>query len=146
MPPLSKPLIGRMVWTWTIGYIFISFGVVRLPSGREGNAVDDRRSLRDRVVVVTGSSRGIGRAIAARVAVDGASVALLAKTEVANPKIAGTLGETAAAVEEVGGRALPTACDVRDLSEDLDESSYRPAEREENLNPNFYLTAASSRP
>jgi NAD(P)-dependent dehydrogenase (short-subunit alcohol dehydrogenase family) len=72
--------------------------------------------LRDRVIVVTGASRGIGRDIAVRAAADGACVALLAKTEVRNPKIAGTLGETAAAVEEAGGRALPVACDVRDSS------------------------------
>jgi citronellol/citronellal dehydrogenase len=78
--------------------------------------VGDRRNLRDRVVVVTGASRGIGRDIAVRVAVDGACVALLAKTEVPNPKIAGTLGETAAAVEEAGGRALPVVCDIRDPS------------------------------
>lgn len=72
------------------------------------------RTLRDRVVVVTGASRGIGAAIAVRAAEDGAAVALLAKTETPNPKIAGTLAETARAVEGAGGRALSVACDVRD--------------------------------
>jgi citronellol/citronellal dehydrogenase len=72
------------------------------------------RTLKDRVVVVTGASRGIGRDIAIRAAADGASVALLAKTEVANPKIAGTLTETADAVRAAGGRPLPVVCDVRD--------------------------------
>jgi NAD(P)-dependent dehydrogenase (short-subunit alcohol dehydrogenase family) len=70
--------------------------------------------LKDRVVVVTGASRGIGREIAVRAAADGANVALLAKTETPNPKIAGTLTETAEAVREAGGRALPLMCDVRD--------------------------------
>jgi citronellol/citronellal dehydrogenase len=65
-------------------------------------------------VVVTGASRGIGAAIAERIAKDGAAVALLAKTETPNPKIAGTLAETADAVQRAGGRALPLACDVRD--------------------------------
>jgi citronellol/citronellal dehydrogenase len=74
----------------------------------------DSRTLRDRVVVVTGASRGIGAAIAVRAAADGARVALLAKTETPNPKIAGTLGETADAVMRAGGRALPVVCDVRD--------------------------------
>ncbi|MDT5065609.1 MAG: citronellol/citronellal dehydrogenase [Mycobacterium sp.] len=74
----------------------------------------DSRTLRDRVVVVTGASRGIGAAIAVRAAADGARVALLAKTETPNPKIAGTLGETADAVMQAGGRALPVVCDVRD--------------------------------
>jgi NAD(P)-dependent dehydrogenase (short-subunit alcohol dehydrogenase family) len=74
----------------------------------------DARTLKDRVVVVTGASRGIGAAIAVRAAADGAAVALLAKTDTPNPKIAGTLGETADAVVTAGGRALPVVCDVRD--------------------------------
>jgi len=78
-----------------------------VPTGRP-------RTLKDRVVVVTGASRGIGREIAVRAAADGASVALLAKTDVANPKIAGTLAETADAVRAAGGRPLPVVCDVRD--------------------------------
>jgi citronellol/citronellal dehydrogenase len=72
------------------------------------------RSLKDRVIVVTGASRGIGREIAIRAGSDGAAVALLAKTETPNPKIAGTLIETAEAVRDAGGRALPLAVDVRD--------------------------------
>jgi citronellol/citronellal dehydrogenase len=71
------------------------------------------RTLKDRVVVVTGASRGIGRDIAVRAA-DGANVALLAKTDIANPKITGTLTETADAVRAAGGRSLSLVCDVRD--------------------------------
>ena len=41
-------------------------------------------------------------------------MALLAKTQTPNPKIAGTLAETAEAVRDAGGRALPLAVDVRD--------------------------------
>lgn len=74
------------------------------------------RTCKDRVVVVTGASRGIGAAIAERAAEDGAAVALLAKTEAPNPKIAGTLAETADAVQRAGGRALPLTCDVRDAA------------------------------
>ena len=72
------------------------------------------RTLKDRVVVVTGASRGIGAAIAVRAAADGAAVAILAKTDSPNPKITGTLGETAAAVKSAGGQAFSVPCDVRD--------------------------------
>jgi NAD(P)-dependent dehydrogenase (short-subunit alcohol dehydrogenase family) len=75
----------------------------------------NRRTLKDRVVVVTGASRGIGAAIAVRAGQDGAAVALLAKTDTPNPKIAGTLIETAALVG-ARGRALPVTCDVRDAA------------------------------
>lgn len=72
------------------------------------------RSLRGRVVVVTGASRGIGRDIAIRAGADGALVALLAKTDTPNPKIEGTLTDTAQAVRNAGGRPLAIACDIRD--------------------------------
>jgi citronellol/citronellal dehydrogenase len=72
------------------------------------------RSIKDRVVVVSGASRGIGREIAIRAGADGARVALLAKTDTPNPKIAGTLQETAEAVTAAGGEALAVVCDVRD--------------------------------
>src|SRR6201999_1132365 len=73
----------------------------------------DPRTLKDRVVVVTGASRGIGTAIAVRAAADGAAIALLARTEAPNPKIAGTLAESADAVQAAGGQALPVVGDVR---------------------------------
>jgi citronellol/citronellal dehydrogenase len=74
----------------------------------------DPRTLKRSVVVVTGASRGIGAAVALRAAADGAAVALLAKTQTPNPKIAGTLAEVAEAVERAGGSALQLPCDVRD--------------------------------
>lgn len=72
------------------------------------------RSLKGRVVVVSGVSRGIGREIAVRAGADGAKVALLAKTNTPNPKIAGTLQETADDVMAAGGEAVAVVCDVRD--------------------------------
>jgi citronellol/citronellal dehydrogenase len=83
-------------------------------SPQERSAYRSDRSLDHRVVVVSGASRGIGREIAIRAAADGARVALLAKTETPNPKIAGTLPETAEAVRDAGGEALVVGCDVRD--------------------------------
>jgi NAD(P)-dependent dehydrogenase (short-subunit alcohol dehydrogenase family) len=63
--------------------------------------------LSGRTAVVTGASRGIGRAIALRLAEAGADVALWARDEVA---LQGVADEIAA----MGGRAQPFACDVTD--------------------------------
>jgi citronellol/citronellal dehydrogenase len=67
-----------------------------------------------RTVVISGASRGIGLAIAVRLAREGANLALLAKTAEPHPKLPGTLPEAAAAVEAAGGRALALTCDIRD--------------------------------
>jgi len=70
-------------------------------------------SLTGKTVLVTGASRGIGRAIALAAAREGARVVLAAKSEAPNPKLPGTIGEVAAEVERAGGAALPVRCDVR---------------------------------
>ena len=68
----------------------------------------------DRTVLITGASRGIGRAIALRLARDGANVVIAAKSDEPHPKLPGTIHETAAAVESAGGKALALRLDVRD--------------------------------
>ena len=67
-------------------------------------------SRHERVVVVTGASRGIGRVIAADLARDGGRLVLAARDE------AGLKG-TAALVESAGARATIVPCDVS-LAED----------------------------
>jgi len=70
-------------------------------------------SLKDKVIVITGASRGIGHAIAVRAAQDGAKVAILAKTADANPKLPGTIHTAADDVKTAGGQALAIQCDIR---------------------------------
>jgi citronellol/citronellal dehydrogenase len=70
--------------------------------------------LSGRTVFMSGGSRGIGLAIAERLAQDGANVALLAKTDQPHPKLEGTIHTAAEAIEKAGGQALPIVGDVRD--------------------------------
>jgi citronellol/citronellal dehydrogenase len=74
------------------------------------------RSLRERTLLITGASRGIGLAIALRAARDGANLVLLAKTTEPNPKLPGTVFSAAQAVEAAGGQALAIPTDIRDES------------------------------
>ena len=71
-------------------------------------------SLQGKTVIVTGASRGIGRAIALRCAKAGANVAVLAKTATPNPKLKGTIFTVADEIEACGQRALPLQVDLRD--------------------------------
>jgi citronellol/citronellal dehydrogenase len=72
------------------------------------------RTLKGQTLVITGSSRGIGLAIAKRAAADGANIVLLAKTTEPNPKLPGTLASAAAEIVAAGGQALPVQTDIRD--------------------------------
>ena len=74
-------------------------------------------SLKGRTVVMSGGSRGIGLAIAKRIAGDGANLALIAKTAEPHPKLPGTVFTAAEEVEEAGGKALPIVGDVRDAEQ-----------------------------
>ena len=68
----------------------------------------------NKTVFITGSSRGIGEAIALRFAKDGANVVIAAKTVEPHPKLPGTIYTVAKSVEQAGGKALPLQMDVRD--------------------------------
>ena len=71
-------------------------------------------SLRDKVIFITGSSRGIGREIALRCARDGAKVVITGKTAEAHAKLPGTIHSVAAEVVQAGGQALAIQLDVRE--------------------------------
>ena len=70
-------------------------------------------NLAGKTLFITGASRGIGLAIAKRAALDGANIAIAAKTAEPHPKLPGTIFTAAEEIEAAGGKALPIIVDVR---------------------------------
>lgn len=68
----------------------------------------------NKTVFITGASRGIGKAIALKLAAHGANIVVAAKSTEENPKLGGTIYTAAAEIEAAGGKALPLQCDIRD--------------------------------
>jgi 7-alpha-hydroxysteroid dehydrogenase len=74
--------------------------------------------LEGRVAIVTGASRGLGRAIALALAAEGASVAVAARTEqVWDERLPGTIGETVGAIQDAGGRGVAVRADLLEHGE-----------------------------
>lgn len=70
--------------------------------------------LRGKTFFITGASRGIGKAIALRLAKEGANIAVVAKSVTEDPRLGGTIYSAAEEIEAAGGKALAIQCDIRD--------------------------------
>jgi len=68
--------------------------------------------IRDKSVIVTGASRGIGREIAVELGRRGARVAVAARTAEPRRILPGTIAETVQLIDEAGGTGLGVQCDV----------------------------------
>jgi citronellol/citronellal dehydrogenase len=80
-------------------------------------------SLKGKIIFITGSSRGVGRALAIRFACEGAKVVIAAKSATENPKLPGTIYSVADEVRQAGGEALAIPLDVRE--EESIQSAFR---------------------
>ena len=71
-------------------------------------------SLKNKTFFITGASRGIGRAIALKLAQQESNIVIASKTDAPHPDLEGTIHSVAKEVEEAGWKALPLAVDIRD--------------------------------
>lgn len=69
--------------------------------------------LKNRTFIITGASRGIGKAIALRLAKEGANIVIASKSVTEDPRLGGTIYSAAEEVEKAGGQALAVPCDIR---------------------------------
>lgn len=74
-------------------------------------------TFKDKTIFITGGSRGIGKAIALRLAKDGANIVIAAKTTEPQPKLEGTIFSAAEEIEKAGGKCLAVKCDIREEAE-----------------------------
>lgn len=70
-------------------------------------------TLQNKTALITGGSRGIGKAIAERLAKEGCNIAIAAKTTEPHPKLEGTIYTAAKEIEALGVKCLPLQCDIR---------------------------------
>lgn len=77
------------------------------------------RQCRGKVALVTGGSRGLGKAIAQRFAAEGATVAITARTMDPDPKYQGSLRQTCEEIKDAGGAAMAVQADLSNTDDRL---------------------------
>ncbi len=76
-------------------------------------------SLQDKTIIITGSSRGIGRALALRCAQSKANIVLMARSasKPSHKLLHGHMNEVRSKIEEMGVKCLPIQVDLQDIDE-----------------------------
>ena len=63
-------------------------------------------SFKNKTVIITGGTRGIGKAMGLKLAAEGANIVIAAKSVEENPKLGGTIFSAAAEMEAAGGKVM----------------------------------------
>jgi NAD(P)-dependent dehydrogenase (short-subunit alcohol dehydrogenase family) len=82
-------------------------------------------SFKNKTIFITGASRGIGKAIALRLAKEGANIVIAAKSVTEDARLGGTIFSAAEEIEAAGGKALAVQVDIR--QEDQIEAAVKQA-------------------
>src|SRR6516162_8951814 len=85
-------------------------------------------SPKGRVAVITGASRGIGRAIALGLARQGCNIVIAAKSTASTERLPGSIHTVAKEIQDLGAQALAVQVDVRE-AEQIDAMVARTVER-----------------
>jgi citronellol/citronellal dehydrogenase len=83
-------------------------------AGLYSNVSETLFMLIGKTVFITGGSRGIGEAIALRLAQAGANIVIAAKSDTPHPKLPGTIYSVIEEVEKLGAKGLAVKCDIRE--------------------------------
>src|SRR5678815_2383355 len=85
-------------------------------------------SFTNKNVLITGASRGIGKAIAIKLAAEGANVAIASKTVEEHPKLEGTIYSAAEEIDKAGtGKVIALQADIRN-EEQINDAVRKTAE------------------
>ncbi len=105
------PNTGETRLIASLQYLVATFALFPLKRRYQTNMSE---KLLGKTAIITGSSRGIGLAIAKKLAASGVNVIIAAKTTEPHPKLPGTIYEAAEEIKSMGGQALAVVLDLRD--------------------------------